>query len=384
MRRLLVLLALLAAVPALAHAATPPSQDVAVPASGEATFTWSGTIPPGSNPTSSCPAGGDAEELKLTVPDGLYANAEVEATFSISWTPAATGDTSDEILDGHRAGRDLRDERHQRHDRERRPQRSQARDLHGDRVRLRQRRAPALRRQARPARQRPGERRAERALRPRPAACPSPPPCPSDPQRDESEPNMEIDNDGNIYTCGPTGFSNASDYAQVSTDGGDQFHLLGEPPRGQQGSGGGGDCGLATGAERNEREAVPVRLHRARPADGLHHLDVGRHRAHARHRRAAGQRQHRQGRPRRPAVDGVPGRQDGAALLQPAAAAQHRRAEVDGRRPDLQRRRSRPGPPGRDRRQQPELPGPDALDAGLRGHSRAPRAASPTSAGTSP
>ena len=64
---------------------------------------------------------------------------------------------------------------------------------------------------------------------------------PADPQRDEAEPLMEIDRAGNIYTCGPTGFSNASDYAQVSTDGGEQFHLLGTAPRGQQGYGGGGE-----------------------------------------------------------------------------------------------------------------------------------------------
>ncbi|HEX8084926.1 MAG TPA: hypothetical protein VF529_11610 [Solirubrobacteraceae bacterium] len=75
---------------------------------------------------------------------------------------------------------------------------------------------------------------------------------PADPQRDESEPNIEIDGDGNIYTCGPTGVSQGADYAQVSRDGGNQFHLLGEPPRGQQAFGGGGDCGLATAPERNE------------------------------------------------------------------------------------------------------------------------------------
>jgi hypothetical protein len=74
---------------------------------------------------------------------------------------------------------------------------------------------------------------------------------PADPQRDEAEPLIEIDRAGNIYTCGPTGFSNASDYAQVSTDGGDQFHLLGTAPRGQQGYGGGGDCALATGITKN-------------------------------------------------------------------------------------------------------------------------------------
>ena len=62
---------------------------------------------------------------------------------------------------------------------------------------------------------------------------------------------IEISRDGHIYTCGPTGFSNGSDYAQVSTDGGDQFHILGTPPRGQQAAGGGGDCALATGATPN-------------------------------------------------------------------------------------------------------------------------------------
>jgi hypothetical protein len=74
---------------------------------------------------------------------------------------------------------------------------------------------------------------------------------PSDPQRDEAEPLITSDAAGILYTCGPTGFSNASDYAEVSTDGGNQFHLLGTPPRGQQGFGGGGDCALANGIQPN-------------------------------------------------------------------------------------------------------------------------------------
>ena len=73
----------------------------------------------------------------------------------------------------------------------------------------------------------------------------------ADPQRDEAEPLIEIAKNGVIYTCGPTGFSQATDYAQVSLDDGDQFHLLGTPPRGQHGLGGGGDCGLATDVRRN-------------------------------------------------------------------------------------------------------------------------------------
>ena len=74
---------------------------------------------------------------------------------------------------------------------------------------------------------------------------------PADPQRDEGEPNIEIDAAGRIYTCGPTGFVTGADYAQVSTDGGDQFHLLGEPPRGQLADRGGGDCYLASAKKKN-------------------------------------------------------------------------------------------------------------------------------------
>jgi hypothetical protein len=73
----------------------------------------------------------------------------------------------------------------------------------------------------------------------------------ADPQRDEAEPLIETAPDGHTYTCGPTGFGSASDYAQVSTDGGDQFHLLGTPPRGQQAVGGGGDCAIALAPDRN-------------------------------------------------------------------------------------------------------------------------------------
>ena len=81
---------------------------------------------------------------------------------------------------------------------------------------------------------------------------------PVDPQRDQSEPNIEIDAEGRIYTCGPTGFTTGADYAQVSTDGGDQFHLLGTPPRGQLADRGGGDCYIATGKEKNAQNTYTV------------------------------------------------------------------------------------------------------------------------------
>jgi hypothetical protein len=75
---------------------------------------------------------------------------------------------------------------------------------------------------------------------------------PSDPQRGLGEPAVTVDKDGTIYTCGPTGFSKVADFANASTDGGDQFHLLGQPPRGQISTGqGGGDCALASAIEKN-------------------------------------------------------------------------------------------------------------------------------------
>ncbi|HWL37092.1 MAG TPA: hypothetical protein VNQ77_12960 [Frankiaceae bacterium] len=78
---------------------------------------------------------------------------------------------------------------------------------------------------------------------------------PSDVQRDQGEPEVSVDPGGNIYTCGPSGFSNIADYAQVSRDGGDQFHLLGQAPRGQISTGeGGGDCGLASAPVKNDQD----------------------------------------------------------------------------------------------------------------------------------
>ncbi|HEU0131005.1 MAG TPA: hypothetical protein VFQ85_08450 [Mycobacteriales bacterium] len=93
------------------------------------------------------------------------------------------------------------------------------------------------------------------------SAAPAPlsfgPAQPADPQRDQGEPNIEIDPDGRIYTCGPTGFTTGADYAQVSTDGGDQFHLLGTPPRGQLADRGGGDCYLSTGKKKLDGPGGP-------------------------------------------------------------------------------------------------------------------------------
>lgn len=103
-----------------------------------------------------------------------------------------------------------------------------------------------------------------------PKAAPVPPPS-ADPQglefsaslvndlqRDEGEPIIEIDRDGIVYTCGPTGSSQGQDYAQASLDGGDQFNTLGAYPRGQFSAGGGGDCALATAPVRNDQGYYPL------------------------------------------------------------------------------------------------------------------------------
>lgn len=72
-----------------------------------------------------------------------------------------------------------------------------------------------------------------------------------DAQRDVAEPSLRIDPDWNIYACGPFGASRATEYAQKSFDRGDTFRVLGQAPKGQIAPGGGGDCELALGTERN-------------------------------------------------------------------------------------------------------------------------------------
>ena len=266
MRTRLVCLALLvvtigfAAVGA-APASAPPAGTVTVPttAGGSASDAWTGTAPVGSNPTSECTglptAPEDHHQIKITVAPGTYTTVTATFTFTISWTPtSAATQTSDLILtvlapDGSVVG-------------------SSDGSSTGEKV-VANNLADGtydvvvcgyVNSALQPYNGRLDVTTAAAGVPPPPEpSLPSAPAqglqfsaaVPADNQRDESEPLMEIDKAGNTYTCGPTGFSNASDYAQVSTDGGDQYHLLGSPPRGQQGAGGGGDCGLATGISKN-------------------------------------------------------------------------------------------------------------------------------------
>src|SRR4051812_34081912 len=87
-----------------ALAATPDAQSVTVPTStGQTrTVTWTGEIPPGSNPTSDCDTNtalADIETLTVNVPSGAYQQVSASFTFSIHWTPVSPDETTnDEIL----------------------------------------------------------------------------------------------------------------------------------------------------------------------------------------------------------------------------------------------------------------------------------------------
>jgi hypothetical protein len=237
----------------LAGASNPPDHSVTVPATVGQTVTvsWTGTIPPGAAPNSCAliPAPlTDSHLVNVSVPAGLYDTIDAQFTFQISWTPVADLSTSDEVLtvldpDGAEVG-------------------SSDGGSAAETVAAKNLKAGAYRIAAcgfSNAQPQPYTGTLTIQTLDAAASLPSAPAqglefsasVAADNQRDEAEPLVEIDGDGNMYTCGPTGFSNASDYAQVSTDNGDQFHLLGQPPRGQQGAGGGGDCGLGTGIVRN-------------------------------------------------------------------------------------------------------------------------------------
>jgi hypothetical protein len=245
-------------------ASSPPAQSVVVPDKpGQASLSWTGTIPAASaHPTNSCNGAGigsDDHVVTIAAPRKGYDRIDTEFTFRISWTPAGGAEeTNDEILTVNRPkGTDEGDTESLEvgsSDGSSTTETVVAHNLgSGDYHVLACGFVNTL----------PQDYTATltvvTTLRSDEASLKSAAPqglafsasVPADPQRDEAEPLIEIDRAGNIYTCGPTGFSNAVDYAQVSTDGGDQFHLLGTPPRGQHGVGGGGDCALATGVTRN-------------------------------------------------------------------------------------------------------------------------------------
>jgi hypothetical protein len=272
--RLVVVLVLIGVACALGAvkvgASAPDSSSVAVPAApGTTSVSWTGTIPAANaHPTSDCSdqgtGAGDQHNITVTVPDTGYSNIVAEFTFTITWAPSgATADnnSNDEILTVNApGGADPGDTTG--------PEVGSSDGGTSTETVVAHNLAPGTYQVLAcgyvntTAQDYTGTLTVTTTAGSAGGGEASLPSAdaqglsfsaavPADPQRDEAEPLMEIDRAGNIYTCGPTGFSNASDYAQVSTDGGDEFHLLGTSPRGQQGVGGGGDCALATGVSKN-------------------------------------------------------------------------------------------------------------------------------------
>jgi hypothetical protein len=238
---------------AAAQASMPPSSTVTVPSTAGQTVTdtWTGTIPPGANPTSSCAgfeAISDQHTIAINVPPGTYDTIDAAFKFTITWADA----TNDEIL----TVLDPQGEEVDSSDGGSNVETVNANSLPGGTYKV-----LACPFAAALAVNYTGKLEITTTARTAEPSLPSAPAqglefsasVAADNQRDEAEPLLEIDKEGFVYDCGPTGFSNASDYAQVSppNQGGDQFHLLGTPPRGQQSSGGGGDCGLAFGTDKN-------------------------------------------------------------------------------------------------------------------------------------
>ncbi|HVF61302.1 MAG TPA: post-COAP-1 domain-containing protein [Thermoanaerobaculia bacterium] len=248
-RALLVLVAALAALAAPGAASTPPSGQVTVSSTDgtTVTHTWTGTILPGANATSNCAslpeALSDVHTITIDVPAGLYATLGADFTFRITW-PSADDDEILTVLDPGGAVLGSSDGG------------SNVEAVGGDNLPggtykvLACAFAAAL----------PVSYSGELTVRTRNSdELASAPPdglafsasVAAENQRDESEPLVEIDRAGNIYSCGPSGSSQLAEYAQVSTDGGESFHLLGLAPRGQLAAGGGGDCALAFGLQPN-------------------------------------------------------------------------------------------------------------------------------------
>jgi hypothetical protein len=240
-------------VGAAASASTPATSTVTVPATPGQTVTasWTGTIPPGTDPLSDCndAATSDAHGITFAVPSGAYNTVNATVTVKVHWVPSnpsGAEDVNDEILtvnDGSGTEVGSSDS----------GSTTESLSFNNPKAGTYTALACGF------VNSTSQDYTASVSVTTEPANAPAPPlvdngglqfsaSVPADPQRNEAEPAVTTDKDGLVYTCGPNGFSNIADYAQVSTDGGETFHLLGTAPRGQISTPpqGGGDCALAT------------------------------------------------------------------------------------------------------------------------------------------
>jgi len=231
---------------------TPPTSTVTVPsAAGQITDTWTGTISPGVNATSDCSAPfdsvSDVHEVTINVDPGTYDTIDAQFRFSITWDAQSSSDEILTVVDPHGDVVGSSDGG------------SNVEAVVANNLEPGTYQVLACAFLSTELTDYDGKLEITTTTRTLEQDLPSAPAnglafsaaVASDNQRDQAEPLLEIDKAGRVYDCGPTGFSNFSDYSQVSYDHGDQFHMLGTPPRGQQAAGGGGDCGLAFGTSRN-------------------------------------------------------------------------------------------------------------------------------------
>ncbi|MEA2498194.1 MAG: hypothetical protein QOH26_599 [Actinomycetota bacterium] len=230
----------------IAISSEPAKQSINVPgtAGEKKTITWTGSIPPGSNPTSSCTTGVNEDHHEVNIGVANYESLNASFTFSIKWDQV-NANSSDEILtvlapDGSELGSSDGG--------------APAETVIDQNLAAGKYDVIACGFVNAAPQEYTGKLVVETSGLNSEKSLPAAPAqglkfgaaTTADLQRDEAEPLIEVDGAGRTFTCGPTGFSQAADYAQVSTDGGDQFHMIGAPPRGQQGTGGGGDCAMAT------------------------------------------------------------------------------------------------------------------------------------------
>jgi hypothetical protein len=288
MRRLLVLMLAAAAVGALpgaaeASTATPPTVTAPTTPGQTVTSTWSGAIPGVSDGegTSSCKdrtLGVDKTDIQVVVPAGAYNSVDIDYKFTITWDDTGSHDEVLTVIN-----KDVQDtgggdtEGNTNSEVGSSDSSATTEQVVGANLPSAHYEAQACPFTAVPPTDQPYTGTLVITAKAKEGDLPAADSgglgfsasVPADPQRDAGEPLIEIDKAGNSYTCGPTGFSNAAEYAQVSTDGGDQFHLLGEPPRGQIGLGGGGDCSIATAPDRNPQDKFDLAYSGLGPLTGF-------------------------------------------------------------------------------------------------------------------
>jgi hypothetical protein len=208
------------------EAASPATSNITVPSTPGQTVsvTWTGSIPPGSNPSSDCTALADTPAVDqhvstVNVPAGVYNTVSAQFTFKIDWTPVVDPSASDEILtvvgfgssDGGSPNETVA-----------------AQNLGAGNYKI----VACGFSNAQPQ----PYTGTLTIVTSAPAAPPPPnyttgaisfgPATVADFQRTEGEPLLHLDKDAKYWDSGPWGFSTTTSFMHRSVDGGDQFNVV--------------------------------------------------------------------------------------------------------------------------------------------------------------